>query len=738
MENDNKKKYEPKEPEKKLSDWVYSKFKQSYVAKSPLMQDWKKYMSAYEGTYFKNENRPDYKSNEISNMVFSIIETIRPIMTDNNPKFIATPGTPKGMDYSSDVQMALDYEWDREKMNLKLPSQLIPMLVYGTAIWFVQWDGKEGTHGEISIKPVDPFNIFPDPLATNTDDAEYLVYATYKNANQIKQLFPDKASAIEGTKISMSELVANRDENATEDQNQVLVLEMWCHDWTSMDELEGKKQLKFPKGRVITCLPELGIVLSDKKNPYKDGKFPFVLQKNYDVPFKFWGVGEVEQILSPQHYVNELNNQIIDNAKSTANMQWIIDKNSGIGQGKLTNRPGLVIRKNPGTEVRRDAPPPMPNYVREQIEVLKKDIQDVSGCFDSLKGERQGSVTSGSAIMALQEAGQSRVRLKIKIMESNLSDLATMVYHRMQQFWKLDRWVRVTDIEGNPTFKQVGEELLQNDFDLRVMAGSTMPINKNAMLDLMIRLAQTNGEDGMPIVDRRAVLEFLPSVDRKSIIDRFAQKEQTQQQTQQQQEQQQIQAQQQQQQAQMQMEQQKMQQQKGELDKNVSQQITEMLQQVIQASDMTAKQVDELIMDKEQREQKENEEKIEEKGYKKGVKDGRMQTKEETKEKKIDKKVEKKEDNIDVDMSKPVTDSSDMLDVQNQPSEEQIQHSEQDQEAINKLQTQEIPIDVLEELMTLAQEDPEQFAEILKTYPELQEMLQKDLTNMNGGQMNEM
>ena len=51
--------------------------------------------------------------------------------------------------------------------------------------------------------------------------------------------------------------------------------------------------------------------------------------------------------IAPQIYINELTNQIIDNAKSTANMQWIIDKNSGIGQGKLTNRPGLVIRKNP-------------------------------------------------------------------------------------------------------------------------------------------------------------------------------------------------------------------------------------------------------------------------------------------------------------------------------------------------------------------------------------------------------
>ena len=702
--SDNSKKYIPTEKEKKLVEWVYSKFKQAYVAKAPLMDKWKEYMSAYKGTYFKNQNLPDYKSNEISNLVFSTIETIRPIMTDNNPKFLAVPNTPTGMEFTSDVQTALDYEWDREKMALKLPAQLIPMLVYGSAVWFVQWDGKDGEYGNISIKPVDPFNIFPDPLAESIDNSEFLVYATYRNANQIKQQFPEKASAIEGSRITMSELVSERDNNDTQDSNQVLILEMWCRDWTTMDEdVEGKKQLKYPKGRVITCLPELGILLSDKKNPYKDGRFPFVLMKNYDIPFEFWGVGEVEQIMSPQHYVNELTNQIIDNAKNTANMQWIIDKNSGIGQGKLTNRPGLVIRKTPGSEVRRDTPPAMPSYVREQIEVLKKDMQDISGVFDTLKGAQQGSVTAASAILALQEASQARIRLKIKLMEASLSELAQIVYSRMQQFWKLDRWVRVTDVEGNPLFKQIGTQVLSNDFDLKVMAGSTMPVNRNAMLDLMIRLAQTNGEDGLPLVDRKAVLEFLPTGDKKAITDRFeeikAQQEQSQQQ-------------------QLQQEQQMAQQQKGELDQGVAEQVMNMLQQVIQASDMTSKQVDELIMDKEQREQKEYESKIEEKGYKRGVKDGRLQ-KEEKEEEVIPN--EKSSDDVNEDEKK-------MLE------EQLLSENAQMEDALN---SQQIPNEVLEELLTLSQQDPETFMQILQNYPELAQMLQEDIQNMNGGIVNE-
>ena len=381
-------------------------------------------------------------------------------------------------------------------------------------------------------------------------------------------------------------------------------------------------------------------------------------------------------------------------------MPWIIDKNSGIGVGKLTNRPGLVIRKNPGTEVRRDAPPPMPSYTREQIDVLKKDMQDISGVFDSLKGERQSGVVAAQAIMALQEASQARIRLKIKIMEQHLSDLASMWYSRMQQFWKLDKWVRVTDIEGNPNFKQITQEVLKNDFDINVQAGSTMPTNKNAMLDLMIRLAQTNAEDGLPVVDRKAILEYLPSTDKKAIIDRIEMQKAQQKQEQELANQQAL--------EQQQREQQQVQ---GEMNESVTQQVTQMLQEVMAQMQSLGNQVDELILDKEDRDKKEYESKIEEKGYKRGVKDGKMQTKEENREEVPE--VNESEENINQDgLDAPIQDPE-----------------------IEKLQTQQIPIDVLEGLLQMMESDPEQLLGIMEQYPELQEMLQQDIMNMNGGQI---
>jgi len=253
-----------------------------------------------------------------------------------------------------------------------------------------------------------------------------------------------------------------------------------------------------------------------------------VLLKDYDVPFQFWGNGDVEQLLSPQYSLNELNNAVIDNAKATANMPWIVDKNAGIPHNSLTNEPGLVIRKNPGTQVTRESPPTMPMYIGNKIDELKGDIESIAGVHDSTRGKAGGSVVAAQAIMALQEAGQARIRLKVKIMEEALSELATMWYARMQQFWKDDRVVRMADINGKVTTGNLTKQDLTADFDIAITSGSTMPLNRNAMLDLMIRLSQTQGEDGLPLVDREAIMEFVPVGNKQQILERFEERQNSQ------------------------------------------------------------------------------------------------------------------------------------------------------------------------------------------------------------------
>lgn len=519
---------------------LYNKFRVARMAKEPKTTIWDKCISAYNSEYFKNMNKPDYKSDEISNFIFSTIETIKPIMVDNDPKIIILPKSPEGMMVVDKIQNIFDSEWTRSKMGKKLTQAITVALQIGTCPLMVRWNGREDNGlGNVEIVLINPYNFFPDPMATDIDNAEYIIYASYKHVTQLKSAFPSKASLLEGGTINYSELVSQGTDTSNV-SNQVLVLECWTRDYTTFDtEAEDPddstkkvkvRKSKYPKGRIITIAPELDLILDDKQNPYDDGKFPFHLLKCYDVPFEFWGKSEVEQLLSPQTYINDLMNQIIDNAKLTANMPWVLDKNSGIGKGQLTNRPGLIVRKNPGTDVKRLTPPQMPVYVQEIIETLKRDVEIISGVHDVTQGRKPGSVSAASAIMALQEAAQARIRLKVKLMELTLGELGQMWYNRIKQFWVTARWIRKNDAVQNfnpqmtpdQAFTTINPQDLQFDIDFIISAGSTMPQNKNAMLDLMIRLAQTVAEDGMPMVDRDTVLTYTNVPDRKKLVQRFA------------------------------------------------------------------------------------------------------------------------------------------------------------------------------------------------------------------------
>ena len=134
-------------------------------------------------------------------------------------------------------------------------------------------------------------------------------------------------------------------------------------------------------------------------------------------------MGEVEQIISPQKYANEVVNIILQNAQLMSNQVWILDKNSGVARNSLTNRAGLVVRKNPGTEVRRDAPPPLPAYLQEIARLLREDIEHISGVYDVTRGERPTGITAAAAIQALNEQAQGRIKLKDQALEETLSDL---------------------------------------------------------------------------------------------------------------------------------------------------------------------------------------------------------------------------------------------------------------------------------------------------------------------------
>ena len=518
---------------------VKEKYNNAYSAKANLMQQWKKNYDAYTGKLFERGSVNKKLGNAIPNHIFSTVETIKPIMVTNPPKNIVYPTKEDGFEKAMLVQEALDYEWQRTKLVPKLIDSLTNELVYGTNILGLFWNQKANKGlGNVEFKIISPFNFFIDPMAETIEDAEFCMYATYKSAGELSKVYPEKRQElIEASTSDIDEdLTIGKDK--TNAKNQLLYIECYMRDYSVDEEIEeedGNKykvtKMKYPNGRRVIIAGD--VLLQDGENPYADGKFPFVSAQCYKIPGQFWGMSEVEELITIQTEMCSLYNSLIDNAKLNGNPWVIKDKNAGVESTSITNVPGLVITKNPGSEVKRDAPPPMPAYIQQVIQDLKYDIQVVSGVFDATRGERPVSITSGVAIQALQDSSQGRIRLKIQMMENMLCELGSMWLSRMQQFWTLPRTIRIMGgnyapdsvplmIDGQPVnFKEVTRDEIDGDFDVTIKTGSTMPVNKSARLETIMRLAQTPAEDGMPMVDRRTVIEYCDLENPEDIIRRF-------------------------------------------------------------------------------------------------------------------------------------------------------------------------------------------------------------------------
>lgn len=535
-----KKKYEEIEEQRSLVNKIQTMYKEATDSKAPFISKWKESYQAYTGELFKRTTSRKSAGQAIPNHIFSTVETVKPIMFTNPPKSIVYPTSEDGFAKAMMVQETLEYEWQRTRLLPKILDSLTNGLIYGTFIVGLFWEAKKDKIGQIEPRIISPFNFFIDPLANEVDDAEYCGYATYKSLGELIKNYPDKAE----------ELKKNATNNLDDDltfgkkkdnvKNQLLYVECYFKDYAvdttiETDEDTGDKykvsKMKYPNGRRVIIAGD--VLLYDGKNPY--GRFPFLSWSCYKLPGQFWGMSEVEMLVSVQKEICSLYNDVIDNAHLNGNAPWIIDKNSGVEKGSLTNDKGLVVRKNAGTEVRREAPPPMPGYIQNIINDLKYDVQVISGVFDATRGERPTSVNSGVAIQALQDSSQGRIRLKTQNLEYLLAELGSMWVSYIQQFWVVPRTIRIMGAEYNPdekpiiidgqpvVFREIDKDMIDGDFDIQIKTGSTMAVNKSARFEQILRMAQTPAEDGMPLIDRRIVLEYseLDNVD--DIIARFEQ-----------------------------------------------------------------------------------------------------------------------------------------------------------------------------------------------------------------------
>ena len=466
--------FEPTQQERTLIAKLNKLFAKYRHVRNRYDNDWMDDYKFFRGRQW-SEQRPSYRHSEVINIVFQTIQSQVPILTDARPKFEYVPEEPSDREFAEFMNEITTSDWQSGNWLYKLTEVLYDGHIYGTGLSYLKWDQeKRDGRGAIDYSTEEIFFAYPDPDSENVNDkskgfmrAEPMTLADIKHkwpergkfvTSDVDDLLDASKSDLEPLKFrdptgSKSIIESSAANVHPLDEKKALVIEAYVQDWeieeVEVTEDDGSKafeqRLRYPNGRRVVYAGK--VVLEDGPNPYDDGKYPWQRWTNYVLPREFWGESEISQIKGPQKIFNKIYSFVLDAMTMTGNPIWIIDHDSGIDPDKLTNTPGLVVEKNPGTEARRAEGTQLQPYILQTLDRVKEYIDQIAGAQDITRGIPTGGVTAAAAIADLQNAAQTRIRQKARNLDAYLQDLGSQYASRVMQFYTAPR-----------TFNYVGDD----------------------------------------------------------------------------------------------------------------------------------------------------------------------------------------------------------------------------------------------------------------------------------------
>lgn len=391
----------------------------------------------------------------ISNRVRRKIDWLRGLEMQSRTDPKAYPRTPAHEAGAEAITDALRFVCDDTDLDRKRSLAWDNMLVEGIGaieVIHVTKPGKQEPDILINNYPYDM--IFHDPHSRlhDFDDARYKGVVIWKDADDLTRQHPDKASEIEAGIASGDTFSGNFNDKPTwkvwadKTRKRVrVVLIHYTHDgkwcWAKFIHntiLERGESIYLDEDGSTVC--------------------PLLLQSAYiDRENNRYGV--VKDMLDTQDEINKRKSKLLHQL-STRQTFAIKGAVNVTDMKRELAKPDGHVEIDP--EVARDAAErgqrafdiiPVGDQIAGQFSLLQdaKMELDLMGANSGLAG-KEGGDQSGRAIMARQQGGL----IEIAPLTDGLSDFTRTIYRhiwmRIRQFWKAEKWVRVTDDDRNIRF----------------------------------------------------------------------------------------------------------------------------------------------------------------------------------------------------------------------------------------------------------------------------------------------
>lgn len=248
----------------------------------------------------------------------------------------------------------------------------------------------------------------------------------------------------------------------------------------------------YPKGLVLRVWGDQSPVLAQLPEeglpgpfPYCDIEgnplFPFVSAQYEQVGGRLYGRSAISPLIQKQDQLNQLDSLVQLCVQRTANPVWVVPENAGIAH--FTGEPGLVMKWNPlaaGGQAKPERVPgvPLDQSLMAYREQIIKDIEDLSGAFDIIKGQKPAGIEAFSALQLLVERSQSRFTSVFQSRGEMYRQWFALAIELERKFGPDQRSAAIVEPNKGYTFRHFQNAQLQGEVLFAIEDGSNMPKTK--------------------------------------------------------------------------------------------------------------------------------------------------------------------------------------------------------------------------------------------------------------------
>ena len=463
-------------------------YRRAYTDKNRLglNKKWDDINKYWEGDFDYEDDEDPAPNTNITN---SNIEGKTSLLCDQTIGIQVDPREPGDKPFCDYVRTLADFIKDRNKMYRKIEVHERRREMTGTGIFRVLWnfdklDGK----GLPDIEPVHPAKLFIDPAITdvyNVQEAQYIIEAQNRSIYSAKVEYGEKlADAIIPNLDPVQDILEDNEED------QYVHLMIWTR-YKENDELklrlvemsgdgvilrDTKKKLKdYKKKKEDELIEKQTKLLEEGKKEEADklkvdelelfpnSKYPYFLTPDMYRENTVWGKASAELMLPISDQIDEIDDNLLRNARLTGNPIPIIENSSGIDPEKITNTPGQAIPTNNIAGIKWLDPPQLSNYfITKRADLINNDRIIVSRFSDQMIGKQQTGIDTATESLALQNSGNSMIEHKKGLLQETLGDVFEYAIELALLNWNTTMLFRITGKNGEDDFESFNPDLLNH------------------------------------------------------------------------------------------------------------------------------------------------------------------------------------------------------------------------------------------------------------------------------------